>query len=91
MARPARPLPADQVRPIHKIADEVLADWPRDRRYFGVAPYLDAMRYLDKITDKFGEDSAPEVIIYFLSNAKTWRGETARRIKQELNDLLVTR
>jgi hypothetical protein len=73
-------------RPLHTIADEIKSDWRNV--YFGAVPYLDAMRYLDKITDKFGEDPADDVVIYFLSNAKTWRGPVARRVKAELNAML---
>ena len=32
-------------------------------------------------------DSAKSVVIYFLSNATTWRGETARRVKTELKKM----
>lgn len=74
-------------RPIHKIADEIKANWKNV--YFGAVPYLDAMRYLDKITDNFGEDSGKDVVLYFLSNAKTWRGgDVAKRIKAELKGML---
>jgi hypothetical protein len=73
-------------RPIHEIADEIGRNWKNV--YFGAVPYLNAMQYLESITDKFGEDDADEVIIYFLSNAKTWRGDVARRVKAELNGML---
>jgi len=43
---------------------------------------------LDKITDNYIEDSGVSVVLYFLSNATTWRGDDARRIKKELNDLV---
>jgi hypothetical protein len=33
-------------------------------------------------------DSASSVVMYFLSNATTWRGPDARRIKAELNGML---
>jgi hypothetical protein len=42
------------------------------------------MGSLDEITDNYGQDSAESIVLYFLSNATTWRGETARRIKTEL-------
>ena len=75
-------------RPIYVIAREIKNDWKNV--YFGAVPYLQAMSTLDKITDNFVNDSAKTIIIYFLSNAQTWRGETAKRIKQELKDLLKT-
>ena len=40
--------------------------------YFGAVPYL---------------DSAKSIVLYFLANANTWRGETARRIKAELKSM----
>ena len=70
------------VRPLHVIAAEIRADWRNV--YFGAVPYLQAMARLDKITDRFGDDHADDVVIYFLSNATTWRGPVARRVKAEL-------
>lgn len=73
-------------RPIYRIAEEITKDWKHP--YFGAVPYLYAMRALDKLTDYYGQDSARSIIAYFLGNAQTWRGETARRIKKELNEVL---
>jgi hypothetical protein len=36
-------------------------------------------------------DSGRSIVAYFLSNASTWRGETAKRIKLELNKMLKSR
>ncbi len=69
-------------RSLSEIAREISADWKNV--YFGAVPYLQAMRQLDKITDNYGQDGADDIVIYFLSNATTWKGETARRIKAEL-------
>ena len=33
-------------------------------------------------------DDGGSIVLYFLSNATTWRGEDARRIKAELKSLL---
>lgn len=74
-------------RPIHVIAAEISADW-QDRVYFGARPYLDAMFALETMRDSFFLDSADSIVRYFLSNATTWRGETARRIKTELKSML---
>lgn len=75
-----------QLRPLHEVATEIRADW--DRVYFGAVPYLDAMAGLDSIDDSFFLDSARSIVRYFLSNATTWRGETARRVKAELKAML---
>lgn len=73
-------------RPINVIAREIRADWKSV--YFGAVPYLDAMRDLDAITDDYYADSGVSVVLYFLANAQTWKGETARRIKAELNAMI---
>ena len=78
---------ATQIRPLYEIAKEVRADWGANVDY-GAKPYLDAMSTLDKITDNYYEDSAKSVVAYFLSNATSWRGETAKRVKLELNKLI---
>ena len=77
---------ATATRPIWSIALDIRKDWKKV--YFGAVPYLDAMGSLDKITDSYFYDSAESVVLYFLSNASTWKGDTARRIKAELNTLL---
>lgn len=62
--------------------------------YFGAEPYLKAMERIDtiaeeiRIDDMYRYDTAKSVVLYFLSNAKTWRGEVARRVKKELKSML---
>ena len=73
-------------RPIYQIAEEIKADWKKP--YFGAVPYLSALHSFYGPTEKYGCDSATDIIAYFLANANTWRGETARRIKAELNGIL---
>jgi len=73
-------------RPIYEIADEIRRDWKKP--YFGAVPYLDAMGSLSSVTDSFYEDSAKSVLAYFLSNATTWKGETARRVKAEIKAII---
>lgn len=72
-------------RPINEIAREIQREWKNP--YFGAVPYLDAMHSLDSIRDQYYCDSAKSVVLYFLSNATTWRGDAARRIKAELKGL----
>lgn len=78
-AKPGQRLIAD-------IAVEITEDWKKP--YFGAVPYLAAMHQLLTVDSMFGADSARTVILYFLSNAQTWRGPVARRIKAELNAML---
>lgn len=75
------------VRSLSAIAREISRDWQKP--YFGAVPYLHAMQSLDSIADKYGYDSASSVVRYFLANASTWRGDTARRVKAELKALLA--
>ncbi len=73
-------------RPLSQIAREIVRDWKSP--YFGAVPYLEAMLRLNTINDSFGHDEADDIVRYFLSNAATWRGETARRVKVELKAML---
>jgi hypothetical protein len=49
------------------------------------------MRFLHTIEDSYGYDDARTVILYFMSNATTWRGAKAREIKAELKALTARR
>lgn len=64
------------------IARLVEQDWKKV--YFGAVPYLQAMATMHSVNDAYGLDPGHEIILYFLSNANTWRGETARAVKAEL-------
>ncbi len=75
-----------QNRPLHAIARDIRNDWKNP--YFGAKPYLDAMAMLDSIEDNYGWDSAKSIVLYFLSNASTWRGDTAKAIKKELKKMV---
>jgi hypothetical protein len=76
----------EKTRPIYSIAREIRQYWKKV--YFAAVPYLDAMAALDSSKDSFGYDSAANIIRYFLANASAWRGETAKRIKSELKNLI---
>lgn len=73
------------VRPVYEIAKEIRKDWVKP--YFGAIPYLAAMSSLANVSDSYGCDSGKSVILYFLSNASTWRGETAKAVKAELKKM----
>lgn len=74
-------------RKIYEIAGEIQKDWGNKVNY-AAKPYLSAMRGISDISDNYGMDSADSVVRYFLSNASAWRGDTAKRIKVELKNLL---
>lgn len=73
------------MRPIYEIANEIRKDWKKP--FYGAVPYLQAMMCLTDIDENYGFDSARSVVLYFLANAGTWKGETARRIKAELKGM----
>lgn len=75
-----------ETRYIHVIAQDIRATWPKVN--YAAEPYLEAMESIDDIADDFFQDSAKSMVLYFLSNASTWRGEDARRIKAELKGML---
>ncbi len=51
---------------------------------FAAKPYLDAMGNMISIRHNYGLDSGVSIVLYFLSNASTWRGPTAKAVKDEL-------
>lgn len=73
-------------RSLSTIANDIRKDWTKP--YFGAVPYLDAMETLNTICDSYYYDDASDIVRYFLSNATTWKGETARAIKAELKSML---
>lgn len=76
-------------RPMHQIGDEIASDWKNP--YFGAVPYIEAMRTMPSIDSPYGADPGDSIVAYFLSNATTWKGETARRVKGELRAMLKKR
>jgi hypothetical protein len=73
-------------RSLSTIAAEIRKDWG-SKVNFAAKPYLSAMAGLDSVNDQYGYDDARSIVLYFLSNASSWRGETAKRIKAELKSL----
>ena len=73
-------------RSLSAIASDIRRNWPKV--YFGAVPYLAAMASLDSVRDNYGADDARSIVLYFLSNATSWRGEHARRLKAELKAAL---
>lgn len=80
------PVSAKKQRLLYVIALEIHNDWKNIN--YAAAPYLMAMSTLDSIKDLYGSEHADDIVIRFLANAKTWHGETARRIKMELNSMV---
>lgn len=75
------------MRSLETIAREIRADWTNVN--YAAKPYLDAMRSLGCVDDNFGYDDGRSIVLYFLSNAATWRGPVAKAIKLELKAMLA--
>ena len=73
-------------RKVYEIAQDIRRDWG-SKVNFAAKPYLAAMLSLESKKDMYGADSGDSIILYFLSNASAYRGETAKRLKAELKAL----
>jgi hypothetical protein len=80
------PIPVEQHRMLSAIAADIRRNWANVN--FGAKPYLEAMSSLSSMQDRYFMDSADTIVRYFLSNANTWRGPEAKRIKDELRGML---
>ena len=76
----------EMTRPLFEIANEIESDWSKVN--YAAKPYLEAMHELSSVRDNFIFDSGKSIVLYFLSNATTWRGEKARQIKAELKTMI---
>lgn len=74
------------LRKVSEIAAEISSDWKNVNP--AAEPYLNAMFYLEDINDMYIAERGSMVVAYFLANAGTWRGETARNVKKELNSMI---
>lgn len=77
-----------EVRPLYEIASEIKSNWVSWRKSYA-EPYINAMSDLSSIDDNYMFDSAKSIVLYFLANAQSWRGEVARRIKAELKAMVA--
>jgi hypothetical protein len=74
------------MRQLYEIASEIRKEWPNAN--YAAVPYLEAMRSMASVNDTYGLDDGKTIVLYFLANAGTWRGEAAKRIKAELRELV---
>ena len=72
-----------QNKTITELAGVIAWDWPTIPP--SAKAYLAPMFSLYDITDNYYEDSGRSVILHFLTNASTWKGDVAREVKKELN------
>ena len=78
------------------IAEEVILIWAKKygkklpASFIGAVPYLQAMLSC-LTTDKnalYGCETLETIVLYFLANVTSWKGEDAERIKAELKEML---
>ena len=69
---------------VAQIADIIRKDWQKVN--FAAKPYLSAMESMQSVKSSVGYDTGKTVVLYFLSNAASWRGETAKAVKLELKN-----
>lgn len=74
------------MRTINQIASEIENSWTNVN--YAARPYLDAMHELTNINDNYMYDSGRSVVLYFLANASSWRGDKAKAIKAELKAMM---
>jgi len=77
----------ETTRPVYEIAREIKNDWGAKVNY-AAKPHLDIMLGMTNANDSYGYDSPGESILRFLSNASSWRGDNAKRIKAELKKMV---
>jgi len=71
---------------IAEIACVISDDWAKV--HVAARPYLDAMFTLDSINDMYYAESGRTIVLYFLNNVSSWKGEVAKAVKAELKKRL---
>lgn len=82
-----------KARTLSEIVNEIRLDWKTNpkvtpKKVAYCLPHLVAMGSLNSINENYICESGREIVARFLCNATQWQGETARRIKKELNAML---
>ena len=72
-------------KPLSQYAAEILGDWSNPPDH--VRERLVALKSVDQITGYYGLDPVKTIVLYLLADMRGWRGDTAKRIKKELNDI----
>jgi hypothetical protein len=71
---------------VSEIAHAIAKDWKNISPY--AKDYLNAMKEIRDINGAYYADSAKSVVLYFLANASTYRGENARAYKALLKEMI---
>lgn len=67
---------------IWQLAAVIRKDWKKV--HYAAKPYLMAMQDLETVNDNYMYDSGKGIVLRFLSNAGSWRGDVAKAVKAEL-------
>lgn len=67
---------------LHQLTEVINCCWVKVN--FGALPYLRAMEQMETVETPFYRDSGHSIVLYFLSNASSWRGTVAEEVKAEL-------
>ncbi len=73
------------MRKIYEIANDIESAWPKVN--FAALPYLRIMHQLSGPTDMYIAEDAKSIVLYFLSNASSFRGPLAKALKAELKEI----
>lgn len=76
------------MRSLNEIAREIHSECNTKAWYVYAEAYVVPMMSLNSMSDRYYEDSAQSIVSYALANLTSWRGDTARRVKAELNGML---
>ena len=71
---------------VSEIAYAIAKDWKNISPY--AADYLNDMKEINDIEGNYIHDSAKSVVLYFLANASSYRGESARAYKDLLKKMV---
>ncbi len=71
---------------VSEIARAIAKDWKTINPY--AAEYLNAMLTIESVEDTYYADSAKSVVLYFLANAGSYRGDNARSYKALLKTMV---
>lgn len=73
---------------VHQIAHFIYQTWldknGKGNVNYAAKPYLEALANLENVSDSYGYDNGKNLVLYFLGNAKSYRGEHAELVKAEL-------
>jgi len=79
-----------EIRLISTIAREIRADWKKVN--YAAEPYLREMARVERLDSRDPDLGFPgagtNFVLGFLGNASSWRGDTAKRVKAELREML---